>query len=195
MSVGRPREFDTTVATDHAMQLFWSQGYEATSLQDLVEQMDLSKSSFYQTFGSKQALFERCLARYQELIVAEMRQGLRGAPSGLAFISAALRQVADETSGPLSRRGCLLMNTAAEFAQRDPAIARSVSSGTRALCRVFREAVDNAQRDGELAAALDPEIAAHFLVTTMSGLKTMVKAGAKRRAVLETVDLALNALS
>jgi TetR/AcrR family transcriptional repressor of nem operon len=54
---GRPREFNVVVARDAAMQLFWTQGYEATSLNDLLSAMNLSKSSFYQTFESKHALF------------------------------------------------------------------------------------------------------------------------------------------
>ena len=191
---GRPREFDEMAATDDAMQLFWSRGFEATSLQDLIDHMDLSKSSFYQTFGSKHDLFQRCLVRYQEIIVSEMRQYLARSESGAAFIRDALAQVADETRGPLSRRGCLLMNTAAEFAQRDPSIAARVASGTRALCRVFREAVVRAQEEGNLSETWDPDALAHYLVTTVSGLKTMVKAGASRRTVLETADIALAVL-
>ena len=44
--MARPREFDTTEALNQAMQVFWSKGYEATSLSDLIGAMELSKSSF-----------------------------------------------------------------------------------------------------------------------------------------------------
>ncbi len=63
MSIGRPLQFDPEQVLDAAMQVFWASGYDATSLQDLLQAMRLSKSSFYQTFGSKQQLFERCLRR------------------------------------------------------------------------------------------------------------------------------------
>lgn len=192
--VGRPREFDVDAATDDAMQAFWSHGYEATSLQDLLECMHLSKSSFYQTFDSKQALFERCLERYRGLIVAELSSALEQSESAYDFIVAALSQVADETRGPLSRRGCLLMNTAAEFAQKDPAIAHCVARGTSGMRQVFERAVARAQREGAIPRGKDPAPLADFLVTTMSGLKTMVKAGATRRSILGVVEVALHAI-
>ena len=82
---GRPREFDADGARDIAMQLFWSHGYDATSLSDLLLAMDLSKSSLYQTFESKLSLFELCLERYREILVGAMSEGLANVPSAMAF--------------------------------------------------------------------------------------------------------------
>lgn len=62
------------------MQLFWRQGYEATSLQDLLREMRLSKSSFYQAFGSKHALFGRCIDHYRDSLARGMQQQLEAAP-------------------------------------------------------------------------------------------------------------------
>jgi TetR/AcrR family transcriptional repressor of nem operon len=66
MNLGRPLEFNPATVLDAAIEVFWRKGYVATSMLDLLEAMDLSKSSLYQTFGSKQKLFERCLARYTD---------------------------------------------------------------------------------------------------------------------------------
>ena len=57
MTTGRPRQFNEEQALEAAMEQFWAVGYEATSLQDLLRVMKLSKSSLYQTFGSKHDLF------------------------------------------------------------------------------------------------------------------------------------------
>ena len=81
-TVGRPLEFDPNAALEAAMHQFWSKGYEHTSLQDLVTAMNLSKSSLYQAFGSKQQLLQRCLGRYADQFAAQLRQGLADAPSG-----------------------------------------------------------------------------------------------------------------
>ena len=191
---GRPREFDADGARDIAMQLFWSQGYDATSLSDLLTAMGLSKSSFYQTFESKLSLFELCLERYKEILVGAMSKGLANAPSAMAFINFALVDVANDTNDPLGRRGCLLMNTAAEFAQRDPEIARCVEAGIQATRDVFLEAITVAQAAGDIDSNARTEVLADYLVTIVSGLKTQVKAGASRQQIVTIAELSFTAL-
>ena len=191
---GRPREFDVESARDQAMQLFWTQGYDATSLSDLLLTMGLSKSSFYQTFESKHALFEQCLVRYGEILVSAMREGLATAPNAIAFIAGALTDIAKETRDPLGRRGCLMVNTAAEFAQSDPQIARCVKAGMAASREVFTEAVTAAQVDGHIDAKAKPEDLADYLVTTVIGLKTQVKAGASSKQIVNIAQLSVSAL-
>tara|TARA_B110000495_G_scaffold132796_1_gene116031 strand:+ start:286 stop:879 length:594 start_codon:yes stop_codon:yes gene_type:complete len=191
---GRPREFDADGARDIAMQLFWSQGYDATSLSDLLTAMGLSKSSFYQTFESKLSLFELCLERYKEILVGAMSKGLANAPSAMAFINFALVDVANDTNDPLGRRGCLLMNTAAEFAQIDRGIARCVEAGIQATRDVFLEAITAAQAAGDIDSNARTEVVADYLVTIVSGLKTQVKAGASRDQVANVAELSVAAL-
>lgn len=191
---GRPREFDADDARDIAMQLFWSQGYDATSLSDLLLAMGLSKSSFYQTFESKLSLFELCLERYREILVGTMSEGLANAPSAMAFMNFALIDVANDTNDPLGRRGCLIMNTAAEFAQRDPGIARCVEAGIQATRDVFLEAITAAQAAGDIDSNARTEVLADYLVTIVSGLKTQVKAGASRDQVANIAELSVAAL-
>lgn len=129
MSLGRPLEFDPEAVLDAAMEVFWRQGFEATSLQDLLAAMNLSKSSFYQAFGSKQQLFETCLARFRKHQAARMMRTLAAAPSGLSFLRQFLRSVAKEARGTDCPKGCLIMNTATEFAGRDAAVAALVECG------------------------------------------------------------------
>ena len=191
---GRPREFDVDDARDIAMNLFWSQGYDATSLNDLLSAMGLSKSSFYQTFESKLARFENCLGRYREILVGTMMDGLAKAPSAIAFINFAIVDVANDTSDPLGRRGCLMMNTATEFAQRDPGIARCVEAGIEATRDVFLVAITKAQAAGDINSAARTEVLADYLVTIVSGLKTQVKAGASHDQIADVAKLSVIAL-
>src|SRR5436309_13794687 len=79
--MARLREFDYEKVLDRALGLFWRGGYEATSLDDLLDEVGLSKSSFYGAFGSKHEILLACLDRYIETVVqANIDDLRRGAP-------------------------------------------------------------------------------------------------------------------
>jgi TetR/AcrR family transcriptional repressor of nem operon len=64
--MARPREFDEAAVLDAAIDKFWQCGYEATSVRDLAEEMDIAGASLYNAFGDKRALYERAMNRYLE---------------------------------------------------------------------------------------------------------------------------------
>jgi len=195
MQAGRPLEFDPDIALDEAMAVFWQQGFEATSLADLLTAMKLSKSSFYNAFGSKQRLFERCLARFRARQVGNMRHALASAPSPLAFIRGMLLAAATEARQATCPRGCLIMNTATELAGRDPSVAALVSAAAQDFTATFRLAVEQAQACGEIPPERDAAILARYLVATVAGLKTMVKAGVGADEIEQLAEVALRALA
>lgn len=194
MTIGRPREFDTDLALEAAMHQFWSKGYQATSLQDLLEVMKLSKSSFYETFRSKHQLFIRCLTHYADTLAKEMKEDLRRSKTGRKFIERVFHGVADEASTKNQKHGCLLVNTANELAHRDKTICKLVSYGTNLLGEVFLAAVKRAKQEGDLLGDNKPEVLAKYLVSSLSGLKTMVKGGANEKTVRDITGVVLAGL-
>jgi TetR/AcrR family transcriptional repressor of nem operon len=193
-SPGRPLEFDPEVALTAAMQLFWRKGYENTSMQDLLDAMQLSKSSLYQAFGGKRQLFERCIEVYGDFIVGQMRAALSDAPSGVAFIRFFLESVLDEARGISEARGCLVLNTANEFSRRDPRISEVVASGLGRFHAILSEAVRRAQREGDIPRSREPVMLANYLVNSMSGLKTLSKAGADESSLRGIIEVVMKAL-
>jgi TetR/AcrR family transcriptional repressor of nem operon len=193
-NVGRPLGFDPDIALEAAMQLFWTKGYEHTSMQDLLAAMGLSKSSLYQTFGSKQQLFQRCMAHYADFFAAHLRQALEAAPSGRRFIEDFLTTVLKDTRGTCNRRGCLVMNTASEFAQRDAAIAQDVTLCIGRFRDALQAGVVRAQREGNIPAERNARTLANYLVSSMSGLKTLAKSGADKATIKGIIDVVLKAL-
>lgn len=192
--MGRPLEFDKDEALEQAMSVFWSRGYEATSLRDLLEAMELSKSSFYQSFGSKGELFQRCINRYRGRVTGRMRRDLDSAPSARAFIEDAFRSITDKVHEPDGRRGCLVMNTASHVATRDQDVATLVAEGAAQFETLFRRAVERAQREGDIPADKESRVLARYLVSSRSGLMAMAKAGASERDLEEVVSVILGAL-
>jgi len=176
------------------MLLFWRNGYESSSLQALLETMALSKSSFYQTFKSKHQLFQACITLYHQMLTDELSGQLNKNSSGKTFITTLFNSVTDEACGPNARRGCLLMNTANEFAQNDAKISELVSRGIEHCIDIFELAIKQAQQQGEIAKDRDARVLATYLLSSMSGIKNMVKAGTDKKSIKQITDVVLTAL-
>lgn len=192
-NLGRPLEFDPDVALEAAMNVFWSHGYEHTSMQDLLEAMSLSKSSLYKAFGGKHDLFRQCLAHYADQFVGQLRENMATAPSGRQFIETFMNSTLQET-GKDEARGCLIMNTASEFAQSEPEIAADVARSIKRFRDTLRLAVERAQREGDIPVERDARVLASYLVSSMSGLKSQAKAGVDAKTLKGIIQVVLDAL-
>jgi len=174
---GRPRAFDPDAVAERAMQLFWQKGYEATSMAELLDAMGIGRSSFYQSFGSKQDVFLLAVQRYRDQLVARLRRSLDEAATGWGFIEATLASVGDGTRVANGRRGCLVFNAAAELNPGDGELGARVRAAIDAFTVVFTDAARRAQREGDLPGDRDPSRLGRQAVMAMSGLQTLAKAG------------------
>ena len=191
--MSRTKEFSETAALNQAMDVFWAKGYEATSLQDLIAAMEISKSSFYETFGSKHELFVSAMENYTDKVVSSFVAMLDGEPSGRVAVEKILRVVLEESCGEV-KRGCLLCNCAVEMAQRDPVSAGHVARGMEQIVDAYCRAIERGQKAGEIPADRDARALARFFVNTEIGLLVWSKGGASRAALTDVVNEALLAL-
>jgi len=184
--MARTREFDVDTALAGAMNVFWSKGYEAASLDDLCQVTGLSRSSLYATFGSKRDLLLRSVDRYVEernpRLAAVLAQPI---PVRDAFAELARQFIDQIVSGP-GRRGCFLGNCAAELPRGDRAALARVRRGLEATEATFREALLRGQTRGELSADADVDAIARFLTAGFQGLRLVGKVNPDR-AVLEDI--------
>lgn len=184
--MARPREFDIDAALDQAMEVFWSKGYEATSLDDLCKVTRLSRSSLYATFGSKRNLLLQSVDRYVEKRNPDIQAALaQPLPIRAAFAALARRFIDQIVSGS-GRRGCFLGNCAAELPRSDRAALARVRRGLEATEAKFADALIRAKARGELQIDADVEALARFLMAGFQGLRLVGKVNSDR-AVLEDI--------
>ncbi|MDB5219142.1 MAG: Transcriptional regulator, TetR family protein [Myxococcaceae bacterium] len=191
--MARAKEFDREEALDKAMNVFWSKGYEATSMADLLDAMGIGRQSLYDTFGDKHDLFLEALARYEELRGAPLRSCFDSAASVRGAFQDLFMGFVRETEAQ-QRRGCFSVNTAAELAALDPKAAKVVQASQRGLEALFFKALSRAQRDGELPASKDPRALARFLVGALQGLRLTAKADPRSPALRDIARITLAAL-
>lgn len=192
--MARPREFDETAAVEKAMHAFWAHGYEATSTQELCEATGLGRSSVYNTFSSKKALFRRSLEHYTGTRL-DQRQAILDGPGTAAERIAAVLDSAIEDDADERRRGCLVVNTLAELGLPDDEVGTALRADTDRNLTMFAECVREGVLDGSLRDGLDPAEVAEFLLSSTSGLRVMARRGTSRRSMHAVADLALAAIT
>jgi AcrR family transcriptional regulator len=187
--VARPREFDTDAALDGAIGVFREHGFEGSSAQMLVDAMGIGRQSLYATFGDKWQLYRSAVRRYGMGECAAHFEALRSGVRAIDGIDAMLRRVVETADQP-----CLVTGSIYEFGASRPDLTEVSASLARALRNVLAGRVRDAQREGDVANGLDPEVVAEFLIANIAGIRVAGRGGAGHATLTGLADLALRAL-
>jgi TetR/AcrR family transcriptional repressor of nem operon len=193
--VPRPRSFDEEQVIDRAMELFWTRGYEATSVSDLTAELGVHPGSLYRTFGDKHALFLRALARYRDSQARALAPALLAGGPVLPRIRVALIGFIELAAEQDKPRGCLAANTAGELLPGDKAAARGVAGVLADVEDGFLQGLQLAARQEEIPPGLDLAGWAAALTMLVQGLQVVAKADRDPRRLVRGVDAALLALA
>ncbi len=196
LAMGRPREFEIEDALDAAAKAFWSRGYKATSLEDLMKATGLHKGSLYKAFGGKHDLFKSALEHYLRKVETVHREALGrevSAKAGLRRWFEALAEFCRDEEGHF--RGCLVVNTVTELAPHDPEVIEVLLTYQGRLIALLTDTIARGQGEGEFRTELDAERAAHLLFTVMAGLMVSMKVGVAQEQSFDTVDHVLEQMA
>ena len=147
--MARSKEFNEERALAAAVDVFWRQGYENTSLEALMREMGIARQSLYDTFGDKRALYLKAMAFYRERTNSSLRETLASAPTVKEGFTRILLGLVAE-SREQHARGCLLLSANMERAVDDEEIARFLGDNQAEVESIFAEALRRGQRGGEL---------------------------------------------
>jgi TetR/AcrR family transcriptional repressor of nem operon len=181
--VARPREFDEEAALDIAMHCFWAQGYETTSVRDLADQMGITGTSLYNTFGDKRALYRRSLEHYLAHSIRERIKRLDGMPPAEA-IKAFFTEIVERSVADKARRGCMLVNTGLEIAPHDPEFRKLVVKEFSSIEDFFRRTVEVGQQTGAVRPDVPASELAKLLLSLLLGMRVLARSR-PQRSVLE----------
>lgn len=182
------KNFDVDVARDKARALFWSRGYEATSMDDLLTGMDINRGSFYATFGSKQDLYLDVLRRYDQHyrcdVLNQLKDQFAPREAVLALFDAVRKEAAG--GGAKGTRGCFLANATMELASSDKAVAKIVRAAFNETEAFFRTMIVAGQESGTIPPTLDPDAVARTLLGLLLGMRVLARGGS-RPEVLDSI--------
>lgn len=190
--MARTKEFDENDVLRKAMELFWRQGYEKTSMQDLVEHMGIHRRSMYDTFGDKHSLFMKALERYCDLMRSKIETQMKQQQSAKQAIRSLFELTIHRTDQqPV---GCLLVNTAVELAIHDQEAAETVSKRFSNTERVLYELLLRGQKSGEISVHHDAKKLSWFLNNSLAGFRVMVKTTDDKEKLASIIDMTLDVL-
>jgi TetR/AcrR family transcriptional repressor of nem operon len=184
--MARTKTFDEGVALDRAMNLFWEQGYEATSVRELSMQTGIGISSLYNAFGDKHNVYGAALERYGAIERDQFASDLATGQPIKALLSGMFADLIDTLLADDGSRGSFTLNAAIELGGRDPAVTRRLRDHFEAISELLAARLAAAQEAGEVQSRLSPDELAQYLLLGLYSLAVMVKI-MPDRARLETV--------
>ncbi len=173
--MARTKTFDEEDAVGRAMVLFWTKGYELTSMADLTKAMQINKGSLYHSFGNKKNLFKRVLRKYdvehRRTTLAQMKEITDPVVSIDTLFSLLVRQSVED----IGRKGCLLVNTALEIPHHDDDVKAIVESSLNDFEGFFRSRLVLAKQNLAIPADLNIDETAVGLFTLVAGLRVLAR--------------------
>jgi TetR/AcrR family transcriptional repressor of nem operon len=188
------KQFDVDEVLDKAMQAFWSQGYEATSMQDLLKRMGINRGSLYSTYRDKHELFLAALRRYAETIHFKRLEDLESRYGPREAIRRLLLAFTPQASEKRGNRGCFLTNTALELAAHDPAAGKIVAEAQKKTEAWFAHMISKGKAESEIAPHVKPAEAAGALLASLIGLSVLNRSRPEPALLHTIVDDAVRRL-
>ena len=186
--MARTKQFDERQALVSAMLVFWEKGYEATSINDLEQAMGLKRTSIYNTFGNKSAIFERVMSCYKESVMAALFAKLDSAPDIREGVRRMLNGALDIHFDEDNPGGCLVVLSIVESGQHDEQSQASMQQTIQELKSALQQRLSKAKRSGELSKQLDAGATATTIATTMAGMMVMGKANFTKASLKKTIN-------
>ena len=190
---GRPREFDQEKALDQAVELFWRQGYEGTSIADLRKAIGITAPSLYAAFGSKAELYRLVLEHYLAGLGRTLADALREEADTFAAVRRFLFESAHNFAGRKNPRGCLISCAIPTCAPENRAVAVIAASKRMSSVLTLRGRFQQAVKNGELPRDTDTDQLARFYGAVIQGMSIQALDGASAKALRGIAETALRA--
>lgn len=191
--MARSKEFEIHEVLDKAMILFWEQGYEKTSMSDLVEHMGIHRRSLYDTFGDKHSLFLQAMDRYIGKVETRLTQEVKQSGTATEAMRAVFRfMIAEPDHSP---SGCMIVNSMTELAARDAEINIKSMHSLASTEEMFERIIVWGQQTGEFSSGCEPKEAAEYLQALSIGIRAMGRTTVDKEKLVRIMNTATRFLT
>lgn len=192
---GRPRSFNRTQALDRALMAFWQNGYEATSMNDLVGAMGINSPSIYAAFGSKEALFTEAVQHYHAVYANGLLQALNDAPDAPSGIDALFGAAVELFTRPNLPGGCFVVSSVASNAPNGPETGQTLKQLRRERSKQIAERLAEDVRSGNLRHDTPVQELSDLYAAILQGLAQAARDGLDKERLAKLSEQSRNLIA
>ncbi|MEP3382741.1 MAG: helix-turn-helix domain-containing protein [Maribacter dokdonensis] len=190
----RVKLFDENEVLTKAMNLFWKQGYSATSVQDLVTYLGINRASIYDTFGDKDKLFKKSFQLYRKQSSEGLIHFFENQPYVKNGFSELFNNAIQEAVNDKDRKGCFVVNTITELTPNDESLSEVLEINKKDFINIFFEYLKKGKDSGQLKTSQDLKSLATFFYTLYNGIRVVSKVRPNKKELTDSITVALSLL-
>ena len=179
--IGRPLSFPKKALINDVTELFWTHGYKNLSLNIISQKTGLKRSSLYNTFKSKEALFSECLKNYSSNSPSKCLESYQPGQNVGHMLFNMFKQICIARSKDKQHRGCLVANTFSEIFTSDTELGQTLRTKNELQQKNMTHIIVNAIKQNELPVDTNAEIIANIIISFMIGLNMHSKKGGSKK--------------
>lgn len=187
---GRPANFSHEEALEKALQVFWSHGYEGTSIAELTDALGINKPSIYAAFGNKEELFHKVLGKYLSGPLSYISEAMNQ-PTAREAVEKFLTKSAELLTNPNNPRGCMVVQGALTCGQESNTIQQKLITYRNNLENSFDKRFLLAKAQGDLSPEVNTKQLAKYIATIHQGMSVQATSGASKEELLAVIQQAL----
>jgi len=186
--VGPNKQFNQDEALQKALETFWVKGFEATSMQDLVDNMEINRASMYQTYGNKHAIFIESLDQYTKSTFDFMDSMFEASTTPLKTLKDFISNAIDASlKGQM--KGCLMNNAAIELGPHDELVAEKIRYFWKQMEVLFNKLLMQAIKNKQLESKVDTKKLARLINNSFQGLVAKSKVNFSKSSLMTDIDV------
>ncbi|MSR11864.1 MAG: TetR/AcrR family transcriptional regulator [Gammaproteobacteria bacterium] len=193
--MARPVEFDEQKVLTNAMEQFWREGYEASSVQKLLDCTGINRGTLYNSFGDKDTFFKSCVDQYNKLMDQQITATLKNSNlNPWDAIGAYVEETLVNVSNKHRSMGCLLVNSVCESINYDKEMKKVVRASLGSIRKAVLGRMKEAQKKGGLRKGLSAEFATELLINSLQGARVNARDGKTGNQLKDLVKFTIESL-
>jgi TetR/AcrR family transcriptional repressor of nem operon len=190
----RVKLFNEKEVLNKAINLFWKQGYAATSVQDLVNHLGINRASLYNTFGDKEKLFKKAFEEYRKNNTEGIKQFFKNHSNIKVGLKNLFQIAIDEAINDKDRKGCFVVNTTTELIPNDSKTLHVLKENQSNFEKIFYDYLSLGVEKGQISRDKDLKIISTLLYTFYNGLRVVTKVDSSKTKLHKSINVLLSVL-